>query len=55
MDNVACVVMYCNMVPCVMCETLGRIDSVLCGGWYAGCGRGRRGKMEGRWGVRGVG
>ena len=32
MDNVACVVMYCDMVCCAICETLGSIDSMLCGG-----------------------
>ena len=36
MDNVACVVMYCDMEWCVICETLGRIESMF---WWGGvCG-----------------
>ena len=38
-----------------MCETLGRIESMLCLVGYCGCVRGRRGKRQGILGVRDVG
>ena len=40
---------------CAMCETVGKVESKLCGVGYGGCRRGRRSKRPGVVGVGDVG